>query len=143
MACSYWAMRTCSSTSCAALNPRSESILGITGSSARGPPWLPPTEATRWAAALDSAKAFDKVYSRFRDWSLIANSFAPSTLNPADHLNLREDAFTEIDAWDPAGVTVRVPDVAQDLFLLSIAASEPMGSYAQMGWYDVWSPCKP
>ena len=42
-----------------------------------------------------------------------------------------------------AGVTVRVPDVAQDLFLLSIAASEPMGSYAQMGWYDVWSPCKP
>ena len=58
------------------------------------------SEATRWAAALDSAKAFDKVYSRFRDWSRTANTFAPLALNP-DHLNLREDSFTEIDAWNP------------------------------------------
>ena len=61
---------------------------------------LATSEATRWAAALDSAKAFDKVYSRFRDWSRTANTFAPLALNP-DHLNLREDSFTEIDAWNP------------------------------------------
>ena len=31
------------------------------------------------------------------------------------------------------------PGFAHDLLLLSIATSEPIGSYAQMGWYDVWS----
>jgi len=35
----------------------------------------------------------------------------------------------------PADVTVSPPDVALTLLLLSTAASEPMGSYAQMGWY--------
>ena len=42
-----------------------------------------------------------------------------------------------------ADVTVKQPRCAQDLLLLSIATPEPIGSYAQMGWYDVWSPYKP
>ena len=42
-----------------------------------------------------------------------------------------------------ADVMVSPPDVAQALLLLSTAASEPMGSYAQMVWYGVESPYKP
>ena len=58
-------------------------------------------EATRWATALDSAKGFEPSYSRFRDWSRSAKSFAPLA-QKTEHLVLREDSFTEIDAWNPA-----------------------------------------
>ena len=56
-------------------------------------------EATRWATALDSAKGFEPSYSRFRDWSRSAKSFAPLA-QKTEHLVLREDSFTEIDAWN-------------------------------------------
>ena len=52
-------------------------------------------EATRWATALDSAKGFEQIYSRFRDWSRRANTLAPLAQNP-EHLVLREDSFTII-----------------------------------------------
>ena len=57
-------------------------------------------EATRWATALDSANGFEQIYTRFRDWSRKAITLAPLAQNP-EHLALREDSFTEIDAWDP------------------------------------------
>lgn len=54
-----------------------------------------------------------------------------------------EDRFSYRLLTTEADVTVKQPRCAQDLLLLSIATPEPIGSYAQMGWYDVWSPYKP
>ena len=44
---------------------------------------------------------------------------------------------------DVADVAVINPTPAQNLLLLSTAASEPMGSYAQMGLYGLERPYKP
>ena len=61
-------------------------------------------------------------------------------LTPKSSLGYSLGEFLETHTAD---VAVRPPDVAQTLLLLSTAASEPMGSYAQMGWYGVESPYKP
>ena len=57
------------------------------------------TEASRWATALDSAKAFNTTWSDFSAWQDMAHTFASQAPNP-DHLSLREESFTEIEAWD-------------------------------------------
>ena len=56
-------------------------------------------EASRWVGALVEAKAFDTVYQRFGDWQSKAPTFAALAANP-EHLSLREEAFTEITAWN-------------------------------------------
>ena len=63
----------------------------------------------------------------------------------ADGWVCRESAAQNFTGWNilTADVTVRVPEVAQTLLLLSTAASEPLGSYAQMVWYGVENPYKP
>ena len=57
------------------------------------------TEASRWATELATTDAFKTVYKGFRDWEKVAKTFTAHAGNP-DNLLLREDSFTEIEAWD-------------------------------------------
>ena len=57
------------------------------------------SEASRWATALHSAGAFDEIFLGADDWTLSANSWSSQAAHP-DHLFLREDSFTETEAWD-------------------------------------------
>ena len=57
------------------------------------------TEASRWAKALDSVKAFDAVYPHFGSWASKASTFSAQAADPT-LLQLREDSFTETEEWD-------------------------------------------
>jgi len=57
------------------------------------------SEANRWLGALTSAKAFDQVFKRSKDWEEKAHTFHSQSENP-DHLTLRHDGFTEQTEWD-------------------------------------------